>query len=76
VRIVGSPQNDVRGLDLRVRLSHDGCLLPARVIRATSRFEEFRSRPGPWRVLATPRINSRGEEGPVTLEVHSITAAE
>ena len=76
VRIVGSPQNDVRGLDLRLRLSHDGCLLPARVIRATSRFEEFRSRPGPWRVLATPRINARGEEGPVTLEVHSMTAAE
>ena len=76
VRIVGSPQNDVRGLDLRMRFVHDGCVLPARVLRATARFDEFRSRPGPWDVLATPRINPRGEEGPVTLEVLSITASD
>ena len=76
VRIVGSPQNDVRGLDLRMRFVHDGCVLPARVLRATARFDEFRSRPGPWDVLATPRINPRGEEGPVTLEVLSINASD
>ncbi len=75
VRLVGSPQNDTRGLDLRVRLVHDGQLLPARVVRAAARFEELRNHQGLWNVLATPRINTRGEEGPVTLEVHKITAA-
>lgn len=74
VRLVGSPQNDVRGTDLRVRLAHDGQVLPARVVRAAGRFEELRNHPGPWTVVATPRINPRGEEGPVTLEVHRMTA--
>jgi single-stranded-DNA-specific exonuclease len=74
VHIAGSPQSDVRGLDLRLRLVHDGQLLPARAVRANGRFEELRSRSGPWTAVWSPRINPHGEEGPVTLEVHELFA--
>ena len=74
VTIVGQPLSDLRGQDLKVRLSHAGTLLPARVVRAGGRFEEVRNRPGPWTVVYSPRINPRGEEGPVYLEVHELLA--
>ena len=74
VQLVGNPLSDVRGQGLRVRLTHQGSLLPARIIRAKNRFEELRSRPGPWTIVYTPRINPRGEEGPVYLDVHTIVA--
>ena len=69
VRLVGIPQNDMRGHDLG-SASPDGQLLPARVPRAAGRFEELRGHQGPWTLLTTPRLNPRGEEGPVSLEVH------
>lgn len=74
VTLVGSPQSDLRGLDLRVRITHEGTLLPARIVRAAARFEELRNRAGPWTAVWSPRINPRGEEGPVTLEVHRLFA--
>lgn len=74
VQLVGNPLSDIRGQGLRVRLTHQGALLPARLLRAKHRFEELRARPGPWTIVYTPRINPRGEEGPVYLDVHSIVA--
>jgi len=74
VTVVGWPQNDVRGTDLRVRLVHDGNLVPARLLRAAGRFEELRQTKGPWTAVWSPRVNPRGEEGPVLLEVHDLFA--
>ncbi|MGE3174793.1 MAG: single-stranded-DNA-specific exonuclease RecJ [Planctomycetota bacterium] len=74
VRLVGSPQSDVRGVDLRLRMVDDGHMLPARLVRSAGRFEELRQNPGPWTAVWSPRINPRGEEGPVTLEVHQLFA--
>ncbi len=74
VTIVGSPQTDPRGLDLRVRLVQDGQLMPARILRAAARFEELRNNKGLWTIVASPRLNSRGEDGPVLLEVHQLVA--
>ena len=64
----------MRGTDLRVRLVHDGCLVPARLLRAAGRFEELRQTKGPWTAVWSPRVNPRGEEGPVLLEVYDLFA--
>ena len=72
VKLVGHPLTDVRGQDLRLRVLGDGQIMPARVLRAGSRFEEVRGRPGPWTLVYSPRLNPRGEDGPVQLEVHQL----
>jgi single-stranded-DNA-specific exonuclease len=74
VTTVGHPQTDLRGQDLRLRLVHGAQILPARVLRASARFEEVRAQRGPWTVVYSARINPRGEEGPVQLEVHQLIA--
>ena len=74
VQTVGNPTTDVRGQDLRIRVAADGQVMPARIVRGASRFEELRNRRGPWTLLHSPRLSSRAEEGPVVLEVHEITA--
>ena len=74
VQTVGQPLTDVRGLDLKLRFTCSGQLLPARVVRAAHRFEELRLRHGPWTIVYSPRLNPRGEEGPVYLEVHELSA--
>jgi single-stranded-DNA-specific exonuclease len=74
VAMVGQPQTDVRGQDLKLRVVRDGQMLPARAVRASHRFEEVRERKGPWTLVYTPRLNPRGEEGPVYLEVHELHA--
>lgn len=74
VRSVGWPHTDGRGNALRVRLVHDGTLLPARVLGAAARFEELRGSQGPWSAVWSPRLNARAEEGPIYLEVHSLVA--
>jgi single-stranded-DNA-specific exonuclease len=72
VRTVGNPMTDVRGQDLRLRFVGDGQILPGRVVRGSARFEEVRRRNGPWTVVYSPRLNPRGEDGPVQLEVHEL----
>ncbi|MCA8977649.1 MAG: single-stranded-DNA-specific exonuclease RecJ [Planctomycetes bacterium] len=74
VMSVGNPTSDVRGQDLRIRVTKDGQVMPARLIRGMRRFEELRNHRGPWTLLYSPRISSRGEEGPVLLEIHEMTA--
>lgn len=74
VRAVGTPYADGRGQDVRLRLVHDGQVLPARLLRGIGRFEELRTARGPWTVVHTPRLNPRGEDGPVQLDVHDLIA--
>ena len=74
VMTVGNPTTDARGLDVKIRVSADGQVLPARIVRGARRFEELRNNRGPWTLLHSPRLSSRGEEGPVLLEVHEMTA--
>jgi single-stranded-DNA-specific exonuclease len=71
VRTVGWPHTDGRG-DLKIRLVHDGTLLPGRILRGSPRFEELRDDKGPWTVVWSPRFNPRAEEGPIYLEVHHL----
>lgn len=72
VQLVGNPLTDMRGQDLKLRCVQNGHLLPARAVRAAARFEEVRRHQGPWQLVLTPRLNPRGEEGPVFLEVHEL----
>ncbi|MEY4675341.1 MAG: Single-stranded-DNA-specific exonuclease RecJ [Planctomycetota bacterium] len=72
VKLVGQLTTETRGLDLRTRVSDGSTVLPARIVRAHARFEELRSRPGPWTIVWSPRLNSRGEEGPILIEVHHL----
>jgi single-stranded-DNA-specific exonuclease len=72
VRLIGHPLTDVRGQDLRLRVLGDGQILPARLLRGGARFEEVRGRQGPWTLVYSPRLNPRGEDGPVQLEVHQL----
>lgn len=76
VRIVGNPFVDVRGRDVRVRMSKDGALMPARLIRGIEHFETMRSDKGPWSVAYTPRISTRSEEGPVQIDVHAMSRSD
>ncbi len=76
VQLVGSPFVDVRGEHVRVRVADDGQLLPARIVRGVAHFEAVRNRRGPWSIAYTPRINARGEDGPVQLDVHDLCAAD
>ncbi|MBL8751572.1 MAG: single-stranded-DNA-specific exonuclease RecJ [Planctomycetes bacterium] len=72
VRTVGHPLTDARGQDLRIRVAAHGQVLPARVVRGGARFEEIRRHPGPWTIVYSPRLNPRGEDGPVQLDVHRL----
>ncbi|MCA8948476.1 MAG: single-stranded-DNA-specific exonuclease RecJ [Planctomycetes bacterium] len=76
VQTVGHPTTDARGLDLRLRVVADGQILPARLVRGAARFEELRGNKGPWDLLYSPRLATRGEEGPVLLEIHEMSAAD
>ncbi|HEB53145.1 MAG TPA: single-stranded-DNA-specific exonuclease RecJ [bacterium] len=73
VRLVGNPYLDVRGQHVRVRVTKDGAILPARVLRGASLFETMRQHKGPWSLSYSPRISSRGEDGPVQLDVHDLS---
>ncbi|MCR9247901.1 MAG: single-stranded-DNA-specific exonuclease RecJ [bacterium] len=75
VKTVGYPTTDARGLDLRIRVVAEGQVLPARLVRGANRFEELRTCRGPWTLLHSPRLSTRGEEGPVLLEVFEMTPA-
>jgi single-stranded-DNA-specific exonuclease len=75
VMLVGNPTSEPRGQALRIRMVQDGHLLPARLLRAAERFEEIRANKGPWSIVYTPRLNPRGEEGPVGLDVHQLVPA-
>jgi len=72
VQTIGHPSTDVRGTDLRLRVTRDGVVLPARLVRGGARFEELRAKRGPWTIVYSPRLNPRGEDGPVQLEVHEL----
>ncbi|HEX6810956.1 MAG TPA: single-stranded-DNA-specific exonuclease RecJ [Planctomycetota bacterium] len=72
VRTVGNPLTDVRGTDLKLRFVGDGQILPARLVRGVARFEEMRGRQGPWKIVYSPRLSPRGEDGPVQLDVHEM----
>jgi single-stranded-DNA-specific exonuclease len=72
VHTVGNPLTDVRGQDLRLRVTAAGQIMPARVVRGGPRFEEVRGRMGPWTIVYSPRLSPRGEDGPVLLEVHEL----
>ncbi|MBL9079979.1 MAG: single-stranded-DNA-specific exonuclease RecJ [Planctomycetes bacterium] len=72
VRTVGHPLTDERGQDLRLRVTGSGQILPARLVRGGPRFEELRRKNGPWTLVYSPRLNPRGEDGPVQLEVHEL----
>jgi hypothetical protein len=34
----------------------------------------MRNNKGPWSIAYTPRLSSRGEDGPVQLDVHDLSA--
>jgi single-stranded-DNA-specific exonuclease len=72
VRAVGNPYVDLRGQDVRIRLVEGGVVLPARIVRGSSRFEQLCRDKGPWTVVHSPRIGARSEEGPVQLDVHEL----
>ena len=74
VKIVGNPFVEMRGQHVRVRLNKNGDMLPARVIRGVEYFETMRNNKGPWSICYTPRISARGEDGPVQLDIHDLSA--
>lgn len=76
VRLVGNPYVDARGQHLRVRVAKDGHVLPARVLRGAPHFETLRNRKGPWSIAYTPRMSTRGEDGPVLLEVKALSSGK
>jgi len=73
VKIVGNPFVETRGQHVRVRLTKNGDLLPARVVRGVPYFETMRNNKGPWSIAYTPRLSARGEDGPVQLDIHDLS---
>jgi single-stranded-DNA-specific exonuclease len=74
VRAIGMPFADGRGQDVRLRVVADGVVMPARLVRGIARFEELRHQRGPFTLVHSPRIGSRGEDGPVQLDVFELVA--
>jgi len=72
VNIVGNPYVEMRGQHVRIRVAKGRELLPARVIRGVALFEQLRQHKGPWSIAYTPRISSRGEDGPVQIDIHDL----
>lgn len=72
VRTLGNPLTDVRGQDLRLRVTADGQIMPARIVRGGVRFEEVRADKGPWTIVYSPRLSKHSEDGPVQLEVYAM----
>ena len=73
VKIVGNPFVEMRGQHVRVRMTKEGSLLPARLVRGVEHFETMRNDKGPWSIAYTPRLSTRGEEGPVQIDVHAMS---
>jgi len=69
VRLLGRPAVDARGTDLRLRVAHNGQVLPARIVSGAGRFEELRERRELFRLVYTPRTSRWVDEGPVELLV-------
>lgn len=72
VKILGNPFVETRGQHVRVRIGKGPDILPARVVRGIAHFETLRQNKGPWSIAYTPRISSRGEDGPVQIDIHDI----
>ena len=68
-RLVGNPQLDARGADLRIRVTHEGQVVAARLRGGARLFESMRTLRDPVTLIHSPRIVSRAEEGPVELQV-------
>ena len=76
VKIVGNPFVETRGQHVRIRVAKGSDLLPARVVRGLPHFEALRQNKGPWSIAYTPRISSRGEDGPVQIDIHDLAATD
>lgn len=72
VMAIGNPYSDGRGQDVRMRFVDGGVILPARIVRGQSRFEELCRDKGPWTIVHSPRIGARSEDGPVQLDVFEL----
>ena len=75
VKFVGNPFVEMRGQHVRIRVAKGKEIMPARVIRGAPLFETLRQNKGPWSLAYTPRISSRGEDGPVQIDIHDLAAA-
>ena len=64
-----------RGQHVRIRVAKGPDVLPARVVRGAPLFETLRQNKGPWSIAYTPRISSRGEDGPVQIDIHDLALA-
>lgn len=71
-KIIGNPFVESRGKHLRIRVAKGSEIMPARVVRGAAYFEELRQNKGPWSIAYTPRISSRGEDGPVHIDIHDL----
>lgn len=75
VRLIGNPTLTNRGMDLRFRVvapGSGGVVLAARIPGGADQFDEIRSRKEPTTLVYSPRLTSRGEEGPVELVVYGM----
>jgi len=72
VQFVGNPFVEMRGQHVRIRVAKGSEILPARVVRGVQHFETMRQNKGPWSIAYTPRISSRGEDGPVQIDIHDL----
>lgn len=72
VRLVGRPFVDSRDRSVRFRVSQNGTMMPARLVRGIDRFEEVCSLNAPFDLVYTPRLRRQAEEGPVELLVSSL----
>ncbi len=72
VRLVGTPSLDARSGDMRLRLTQNGTLRPARLRSGARHFEAVCALEGAFDVLHSPRASMRAEEGPVELLISRI----
>ncbi len=67
VKLVGNPSVDTRGVDLKIRVAHNGVVLPTRLRLGASQFETLRNHKQLVTLVYSPRLARWAEEGPVLL---------
>lgn len=72
VKLVGYPQVDSWGRDLRLRVAKAGVVMQAKLRSGADHFETLRNLDQPVEIIYSPRLSRHGEEGPMELHIWQI----
>ena len=76
VKLVGYPQVDSWGRDLRIRVAKAGVVMQAKLRHGAAHFETLRNLDQLIEIIYSPRLSRHGEDGPMELHIWQLRYAE